>query len=123
MEQIVRDGYYARWRGDEFEASPDGTDVRLYRADPAEGFVEVLPGRYARTVPAGETDLYYVRTRCHWNNEPFIILGQHEDWLRLEYAGGMAPVAARLGLEEYDFGVYQAWALARDVRDIQEQRI
>ena len=28
---VMRDGYVARWRGREYEASPDGDDMRLYR--------------------------------------------------------------------------------------------
>ena len=38
---MIRDGYAARWQGAEYEASPDGDNVRLYRPDPSEGFDEV----------------------------------------------------------------------------------
>lgn len=120
----MRDGFVARWRGEEYDASPDGTEVRLYRTEPAEGFEQVRPGRFRRTVPVGEvTDLGYVRTMCSWRGEPFIVLGEHDSWLRVEYTGGKAPIAASLGLEEFDFGVYQGWAPANEVSDVREFRV
>lgn len=120
---MIRDGYAARWQGGEYEASPDGDDVRLYRPDPAEGFEEVRAGRYRRVVQASEVDeLVYVRTTCNWRDQPFIVLAEHDAWLRLEYTGGLAPIAAELGLEEFDFGVYQGWAPRDEVTDIREYR-
>ena len=56
-----------------------------------------------------------MRTTCVWRGEPFIVLAEHEGWLRVEYTGGLAPVARELGLEEFDFGVYQGWAPAAEV--------
>ena len=121
---MIRDGHAARWQGGEYEASPDGDDVRLYRPDPAEGFDEVRAGRYRRVVPASEVDeLVYVRTTCRWRDQPFIALAEHDNWLRVEYTGGLAPVAAELGLEEFDFGVYQGWAPRDEVTDIREYRV
>jgi hypothetical protein len=119
----MRDGYVARWRGEEYDASPDGDNVRLYRPDPTEGFEEVRPGRYLKVVPAAEVKVEYVRTVCFWRDAPFIILAEHEGWLRVEYTGGLAPVAARLRLEEFDYGVYQGWAPKSEVRDVREQRV
>ena len=119
----MRDGYYARWRGREYEVSPDGGDMRLYSAEPADGFALIRPGRFVRVVPAGQVESFaYVRTTCTWQGEPFIVLGEADGWLRLEYTGGKAPVARTLGLEEFDFGVYQGWAPAADVRDLTEYR-
>ncbi|MBX6766094.1 MAG: hypothetical protein IRY90_02885 [Actinomadura rubrobrunea] len=120
----VRNGYYAGWRGGEYEASPDGDRVRLYLPRPADGFTRVAPDRYVRVVPAAEVDrLSYVRTRCSWRGEPFIVLGEHGDWLRVEYVGGKAPVAERLGLEPFDRGVYQAWAPRGEIRDLREETL
>ncbi|PZM95281.1 MAG: hypothetical protein DIU79_07760 [Actinobacteria bacterium] len=120
----MRDGYVARWRGEEYEASPDGDQVRLYRADPADGFDEVRPGRFVRVVPwTAVEELVYVRTTCTWRGQPFIVLGEYDGWLRLEYTGGRAPVAEELGLEAFDFGVYQGWAPAHEVTDLGEQRV
>jgi hypothetical protein len=124
MRDGFRDGFSARWLGQEYEASPDGDDVRLYRTDPGDGFEEIRPGRYRRIVPIGDVeDLSYVRTTCTWRGEPFIVLGEHEDWLRVEYAGGKAPVAALLNLEEFDFGVYQGWAPANEVTELREHKV
>jgi hypothetical protein len=120
----MRDGYYAQWRGHEYEASPDGEGLRLYSATPDDGFRQVAPDRYVRVVSESEVvDLHYVRTTCLWHGEPFIVLATHDDWLRVEYTGGRAPVAAALGLEEFDFGVYQGWAPATEVSELREQRV
>ncbi len=93
----MRDGYMARWRGQEYEASPDGEQVRVYRPDPADGFDEVRPGRYVRVLPALEVDLSYVRTTCSWRGEPFIVLagGLHAT-TRARLAGNHRPL--RLGI-------------------------
>ncbi len=119
----MRDGYYARWRDEEFEASPDGVDIRLYSTEPQDGFRQIRSDRFVRVIPRDEaSDFCYIRTVCKWQGEPFIVLGEHEEWLRVEYTGGMAPAARALGLEEFDFGVYQGWAPAAHVTDIAEYR-
>jgi hypothetical protein len=120
----MRDGFVARWRGMEYEASPDGNDVRVYLPDPAHGFEEVRAGRYVRVLRVEDVDdLVYIRTACTWRGQPFIILGEHETWLRVEYTGGKAPIAQELGLEEFDYGVYQGWAAKAEVTDIREIRV
>jgi hypothetical protein len=120
----MRDGFVVRSGGQEYEASPDGDNVRLYRPEPAEGFDEVRKGRYVKVAKLSEVDdLSYVRTVCLWRGEPFVVLAEAEAWLRLEYTGGRAPVARQLGLEEFDFGVYQGWAPRKEVSDLREVRI
>jgi len=120
----MRDGFIARFRGYEYEASPDGDEVRLYTTEPTPGFEGVGPGRYRRRVAAKEIEsLVYARTTCTWRGETFIVLGEHGDWLRLEYTGGRAPVARALGLEEFEYGVYQGWAPAAEVANVGELRI
>ncbi len=119
----MRDGYHARWRGREFEVSPDGGDMRLYSTEAEEGFTQVRPGRYLRVVAGSEVeDFSYIRTTCTWQGEPFIILGEADGWLRVEYTGGKAPVARTLGLEEFDYGVYQGWAPTTQVENLSEYR-
>ncbi|GAA1736359.1 hypothetical protein [Luedemannella helvata] len=120
----VRDGYVATWQGKEYEVSPDGDEMRLYATEPEKGFAPVRVGRYLRIVLAKDvTDFAYVRTTCRWRGEPFIVLAEQEGWLRVEYTGGKYPVAQALGLEEFDFGVYQGWAPASEVTDVREQRV
>jgi hypothetical protein len=119
----MRDGYVARWRDEEYEVSPDGDEIRLYSNEPRDGFDEIRPGRFRRIVAATEVaDFAYVRTTCTWQKEPFIILGEHESWVRVEYTGGKAPVASALRLEEFDFGVYQGWAPIDEISDVREYR-
>jgi hypothetical protein len=120
----MRDGYVGRWRDEEFEVSPDGDEIRLYSETARDGFEEIRPDRYRRIVRADEvTDFGYVRTMCTWRGEPFIVLGEADSWLRVEYTGGKAPVAATLRLEEFDFGVYQGWAPVAEVSDLREYRV
>ncbi|NDU77367.1 hypothetical protein GWI34_32830 [Actinomadura sp. DSM 109109] len=120
----IRHGYYAAWRGAEYEASPDGDRVRLYAARHVEGFRQVSPDRFVHVVPAADVErLQYVTTHCTWHGEPFVILGEHEGWLRVEYSGGRVPVAERLGLELFDRGVYQAWASRHEVGDLHEETV
>jgi hypothetical protein len=121
---MMRDTFVARHEGVEYEASPDADEVRLYLPEAAEGFEEVHPGRYVRVLKMSEVDdIAYVRTTCIWRGEPFIVLAEHDDWLRVEYTGGRAPVATELGLEEFDFGVYQGWAPRQDVTELREVRV
>lgn len=120
----MRDGYVARWRGRDYDASPDGDQVRIYHTEPEDGFEEVRPDRFRRIVPTSELEgLWYARTICTWRGQPFIVLARHDAWLRVEYAGGKAPVARSLGLEEFDYGVYQGWAPRAEVTDLREQRV
>lgn len=120
----MRDGYVVTWQGREYDAVPDGDNVRIYLAEPADGFDEIRQGRYVRVLtPEEYGELIYVRTTCTWRGAPFIVLGEAGNWLRVEYSGGRAPIAAQLGLEEFDFGVYQGWAPAHEVTDLQEQHI
>ncbi|MBA3489902.1 MAG: hypothetical protein H0T78_10255 [Longispora sp.] len=107
---MLRDGYFARYGETEYRASPDGATVRLY-----------TPAMI--TVPASAVELYYLRTVCTWRGQPFIVIGEHGPWLRVEYTGGRAPVARELELEEFDFGVYQAWVLRTEVVGLYEKRV
>jgi hypothetical protein len=121
----MRDGYVARWRDADYDAVPgvDG-EVRLYTTAPTEGFGEVRPGRFLLVVEeTAVDDLRYVRTRCTWRGEPFVVIGEHDGWVRLEYAGGRAPVATALGLDRVDLGVYQAWAPRDELSELQEENI
>ncbi len=122
---MTKDGYVARWRGTDYDAAPgvDG-EVRLYATEPAEGFTEMRPGRYMRVLRVDEVEnLRYVRTRCTWRGAPFLVIGAHGDWVRLEYTGGRAPVAASLELEMVDIGVYQAWVPNDQIEDVHEEVI
>ncbi|WP_067458721.1 hypothetical protein [Actinomadura macra] len=120
----IRHGFYAGWHGAEYEASPDGDHVRLYVTQLADGFRQIGPGRFVQVVPVSEVDgLSYVSTYCTWRGEPFVVLGEHKEWLRVEYSGGKAPVAEQLGLELFDRGVYQAWAPRSEVEDLREKSV
>lgn len=112
------DGYFARWRDDEYEASPDGDRVRLYTVQPATGFEQVSKDRYLRVVPRADvTDLGYRVSRCTWRGHPFQVLGEHGQWLRLEYVGEVPP-PPDLGLSAFDRDVYQAWARRSEVGEV-----
>ncbi|TDD74543.1 hypothetical protein [Actinomadura rubrisoli] len=120
----IRHGFYAGWRGTDYEASPDGDRVRLYLAQQVDGFRQIGHERYVQVVQMSEVDhLSYVSTYCTWRGEPFMVIGEHEGWLRVEYTGGKAPVAEQLGLELFDRGVYQTWAPRSEVEDMHEESV
>ncbi len=122
---MIRDGYTARWRGTDYDAVPgvDG-EVRLYATAAADGFDEVRPGRFVRIIRDGEVEgLTYVRTYCTWRGEPFVVIGEHGDWVRLEYAGGRSTVATTLGLDTVDAGVYQIWSSRDEIDQLREENI
>ena len=120
----MRDGYMVTWRGREYDCAPDGDAVRIYAPEAGEGFEEVRPGRFVRVLqPAEFDDLIYVRTTCTWRGQPFIVLAESDTWFRVEYTGGRAPIARQMGLEEFDFGVYQGWAPAHEVSNLYEHRV
>ncbi|MBO0705819.1 MAG: hypothetical protein J2P39_10910, partial [Candidatus Dormibacteraeota bacterium] len=74
----VRHGFYATWHGTEYEASPDGGQVRLYVTGPADGFAPITAHRHVRVVPAQAVEsLTYVTTFCTWRGERFLVLGEH----------------------------------------------
>jgi hypothetical protein len=125
---VTREGYLARWRGAEYEASPDyteqGLQLRLYRTDPAPGFDEVAPDRYRRAVPVNEVErLMYSTAICTWRGEPFRVLTAEGDQLRVEYTGGQVPVAEQLGLERIDRGLYLGWVPRDEVRGLRGELI
>ena len=122
---MIKDGYVARWRNTDYDAVPgvDG-EIRLYTMAPAEGFEETRPGRFVHVLREDEVEsLRYVRTRCTWRGEPFVVIGEHEGWVRLEYAGGRGPVAAALDLDRVDIGVYQTWVSRDELHELHEENI
>jgi hypothetical protein len=124
---MIRDGYYASYRGVEYEASPDGERMRLYSAyagSEGAGFEQVAPSRFVKLVDPSELDgCWYVFSLCTWRGEVCRALYEQGEHIRLEYVGGKAPVADRLGLEFFDHGVYQGWALQNEVQDLREERL
>jgi hypothetical protein len=113
------------WNGAEYQAAadarPDELCMRLYRAEPAEGFDEVEPGRFVRVVPVAECDsVGYVTTVCEWMQAPFQVHDEEDDLLLLEYTGGEVPVARSLQLERLDRGVYRAWVPRVEVQMLRE---
>ncbi|GAA4213957.1 hypothetical protein GCM10022220_39700 [Actinocatenispora rupis] len=121
----MRDGFYARWRGAEYEAAPSSGGAHLYSGEgDLPGFEAVASGRYRRIVSFSDLDEFgYVITAGALRGEPVKVLAEHEEWLRVEYTGGRAPRAERLGLDRFDRGVYQSWVLRTEVTDLHEVRL
>jgi hypothetical protein len=122
---VIGGGYVARWRGAEYEASPDvsseGVRIRLYSVTPVDGFDEIESDRHRRVVPVDDLErLLYVSQVCTCQGEPFRVLGERGEWLRVEYIGGQAPVAERLGLDKVERGIYQAWVRRTDARGLRD---
>ena len=122
----MRHGYVARWRGADYEVSADisgaRAHARLYRTQPADGFDEVAPGRYRRTVPLAEVErVAFVSEVCTWRGETFRVLARRGAELQLEYTGGEAPAAQRLGLTMIERGVYRVWVPNTEISDLRDE--
>ena len=104
------------------ELRADGVWLRLLSPTPLEGFHEAAPGRWVRPVPAAECEqVSYVATVCEWGGAPCTVLGDRDGELLIEYAGGLAPTAARLGLERVERGVYRRWVPREEVAELREE--
>lgn len=123
------DGWYARHDGLEWPATVqlvgDDTRVRLRADGPTEGFDEVVPGRFVRVVAASDcAAVEYRWTVCVWRDQPFrVVSGGADGLLRLEYTGGSAPAARRLGLEGLERGVYRVSVPRDDVHDLRTETV
>jgi hypothetical protein len=118
-------GYRARWRGRDYEAFPaPPAEVRLYSDSAADGFSFVRDGRYRLVVPAAEVEqLAYVRLVAEWRGEPFLVRSPDGGWASLEYTGGNAVVAARLGCSCVERGVYRVRVPEDELRDVREETV
>jgi len=124
----VSDGYLARWRGTEYDASPyaagDAVGVRLFRPDPAPGFDEVRPGRHRRVVPAGEVErLVHVRDVGEWRGLPVQVLHEQGPDLVVLYTGGLDPVARLAGFDRVERGVWLAVAPPAEIRGRRDEMV
>lgn len=122
---MTRTGYRARWRGREYEAfpAPPG-EVRLYADSAVEGFSYVRDGRYRLVVLASDLEqLVYVRLVAQWRGEPFLVRSLDGGWASLEYVGGNAVVAARLGCTRVERGVYRARVRDDELQDARAETV
>ncbi|WP_250562998.1 SseB family protein [Sphaerisporangium fuscum] len=118
--------YRARVAGVEYQASPDprtdGLWVRLRAFEPADGFEELEPGRFVRTLPAAECEeVAFVTMAGEWRGAPCQVHGARDGKLLVEYVGGLLPVARDLGMERVERGVYRAWVPREEVLGLREQ--
>jgi hypothetical protein len=120
--------YRARWRGADYDASPElrlgRLWMRLRSAVPAAGFEEVLAGLYVRAVPADECEAArFVTTVCRWRDAPFRVHDQRAGELLLEYTGGDVTVARSLGLERVERGVHRRWVPGDEISELREHAV
>ncbi|WP_327092032.1 hypothetical protein OIE66_15785 [Nonomuraea sp. NBC_01738] len=118
--------YRARWSGQLFEAAleqrEDGVWVRLLSDVPAQGFVALEADRHVRAVPAAECEsVEFVTVVCRWRDEPFLVYGEREGELLLQYTGARVTVARRLGLERAERGVWRRWVAAAEIEGLHER--
>lgn len=124
----MRAGYQARWQGREYEAwpapTPAGLWIRLYTDRPEPGFDRLRADRHRRVVlPADLDELVYTRPVAIWRDQPFLLRSRENGWAQLEYTGGNAAVAARLGLTAVERGVYQGRVPEDELRGVRMERV
>lgn len=121
-----RQAYRVRWDGRDYVAAadpwPDKLLMRLYQANPAEGFEQIGPEGYVRVVAASECDaVAHAKTICEWRDAPFQVCAEIGDKVLLEYIGGLLPVAQELQLRRVDRGVYRDLVPRAEVKELAEQ--
>jgi hypothetical protein len=120
--------YRVRWRGAEFEASPhprpDRLWMRLRSSEPADGFEELVPGRFVRPVPAEECEaVFFVTMVGEWRGATCQVHGEREGELLVQYTGGLLPVARELGLWRIERGVHRGWVPRHEVLELHEHAV
>ncbi|GAA0263843.1 hypothetical protein [Cryptosporangium japonicum] len=119
--------YRAVWQGQTYEAfpAPPSPEIRLYSDAAVDGFELVGEGRWRRVVPLSSVSrLTYVRVVGVWRGEPVLVRSFADGGFALvEYTGGNAVVAERLGCERVLRGVYRARARALELVDVREDEV
>jgi hypothetical protein len=92
----VRDGYVARWRDQEYEASPDGALIRLYAPTVTPGFRPVGTRRHVRLISGEEAGWFgYRRTEAVWRGQPVTVLAERGDRCLVSSVDEQAPEGLR----------------------------
>jgi hypothetical protein len=113
------DGVVAQWEGTTYEAAADVDTVRLYSAEPAEGFEEIFAGRWRREVLIDDVQgPLYVRTECRWRGEPCLALDFNGESILIEYAGGNTSTGESLGLRRIEPTVFRGWVPFDELTDV-----
>lgn len=119
--------YRALWRGETYEAfpAPPSPEIRLYSDAAVDGFELVREGRWRRVVPLSSVSrLTYVRVVAVWRGEPVLVRGFLDGGLTsVEYIGGNAVVAERLGCERVSRGVYRARVRGVELGEVREDEV
>ena len=119
--------YRATWRGQTYEAfpAPPSPEIRLYSDVAVDGFELVGEGRWRRGVPLDSvSQLTYVRVVGVWRGEPVLVRSFSEDGFAwVEYTGGNAVAARRLGCDRVARGVYRARVRALELGDVREDEV
>ena len=119
----VVNGYRARWRDGDYDASPDGALLRLYSDTPVPGFQQVRPGRYRRVVAIDEAQWFgYVRTVATLRAEPVVLLAERGDQVLVEYRGDLPEGPSWWDGERPEPGVCRAWVIRAALREEREER-
>jgi hypothetical protein len=118
----IVNGYRARWRGSDYEASPDGELLRLYVDGPAPGFEAVRPDRYRRLVVARDADWFgYVRTVATLRGEPVVLLVERDGQVLVEYCGDLPLGPDWWPRDRPEPGVCRAWVSQAELSDSREE--
>lgn len=95
--------------------------MRLRRSSPAAGFDRVVDGLYVRAVPAAEcTAAMFVTTTGQWRGVQVQVHDERDDQFLVQYLGGSAPEARKLGFERIERGVHRGWVDQEEVRNLRE---
>lgn len=122
-------GHRARWRGEEWRASPeqrgDGLWVWLVADRPREGFVALADdGPWVHEVPASDCDaVVLVRRVGTWRGQDVLVVDERPDDVLVEFAGGSVLEARAAGFERVARGVHRRWVPVDELRGVREDQV
>jgi hypothetical protein len=126
-EQILPDGTYLIWRGRTYRGSlaPTPGEAVLFATEQEdEQFTPTRAGRWRRTVPLTEVELFELTTRCRWKGEIFSVGARNPDGLLLlGWSGGNQRRAEELGLTRVDKYTWETAVPESEVTDLRQERL
>lgn len=121
------DGLYAQWQGRTWEAATTGRppgSVKVFAEEQIDPeFTATLTGRWSRTLPRTQVQLFRLATYCRWRGAAFRVEGPTPSGdLRLGYLGRDETEARSLGLTKAGPGIYVGTAAPTEVTDLRQER-
>ena len=123
----MRNGIFAIYKGNEYEAGTKGVNnyfLRSYNSsDIAKGFFLYKGAVYIKDVQRSDLEeIYSIRTYAEYKNIKFQALKEDGDNILLGSRIGDYRVFESLGMDMVDRGVYEKWVNKNDITSLYEEK-